>query len=98
LHFLKGELMPEQNPIVEAEPSGAGRISPFSPSALRSGSILVGRFRWVICGLLFLGVTKNYMDRQVLGVLKGPLQHEFGWNDIDYGIWCSRFRRRTRWE
>jgi ACS family hexuronate transporter-like MFS transporter len=32
-----------------------------------------------------LGVTKNYMDRQVLGVLKGPLQQEFGWNDIDYG-------------
>jgi hypothetical protein len=25
------------------------------------------------------------MDRQVLGVLKGPLQQEFGWNDIDYG-------------
>src|ERR1700730_9273582 len=25
------------------------------------------------------------MDRQVLGVLKGPLQHEFGWNEIDYG-------------
>jgi len=25
------------------------------------------------------------MDRQVLGVLKGPLQHELGWNDVDYG-------------
>src|SRR5229473_1748251 len=25
------------------------------------------------------------MDRQALGVLKGPLQHEFGWNEIDYG-------------
>jgi ACS family hexuronate transporter-like MFS transporter len=46
---------------------------------------LAGRFRWVICGLLLLGVTKNYMDRQVLGVLKLPLQHEFGWNEIDYG-------------
>jgi ACS family hexuronate transporter-like MFS transporter len=34
---------------------------------------------------LFLGVTKNYMDRQVPGVLKGPLQQEFGWTDIDYG-------------
>src|ERR1700682_5563011 len=44
----------------------------------------VGRFRWVICALLFLGVTKNYMDRQVLGVLKTPLQHDFGWNEIDY--------------
>jgi MFS transporter, ACS family, hexuronate transporter len=50
-----------------------------------SNGVLAGRFRWVICALLFLGVTKNYMDRQVLGVLKGPLQHEFGWSEIDYG-------------
>jgi ACS family hexuronate transporter-like MFS transporter len=47
--------------------------------------MFAGRFRWVICGLLFLGVTKNYMDRQVLGVLKIPLQLQFGWNEIDYG-------------
>jgi MFS transporter, ACS family, aldohexuronate transporter len=45
---------------------------------------VVGRFRWVICALLFLGVTKNYMDRQVLGVLKTSLQHDLGWNEIDY--------------
>ena len=44
----------------------------------------VGYFRWVICSLLLLGVTKNYMDRQVLGVLKTTLQHNFGWNDIDF--------------
>jgi ACS family hexuronate transporter-like MFS transporter len=44
-----------------------------------------GYFRWVICTLLLLGVTKNYMDRQVLGVLKTTLQHNFGWNEIDYG-------------
>jgi MFS transporter, ACS family, hexuronate transporter len=51
----------------------------------RDAGVFAGRFRWVICGLLLLGVTKNYMDRQVLGVLKGPLQHDLGWNDIDYG-------------
>jgi MFS transporter, ACS family, hexuronate transporter len=77
--------MPDQNPISEAGSSVAGRPSAYSPSGLRSVGTFAGRFRWVICGLLFLGVTKNYMDRQVLGVLKGPLQHEFGWNDIDYG-------------
>src|SRR5882672_1017725 len=77
--------MPDQNPIVEAGPSGVEAVSAFSPSASRSSGILAGRSRWVICGLLFLGVTKNYMDRQVLGVLKIPLQHEFGWNDIHYG-------------
>src|SRR5437868_7688029 len=41
--------------------------------------------RWMICTLLLLGVTKNYMDRQVLGVLKTTLQHDLGWNEIDYG-------------
>jgi MFS transporter, ACS family, hexuronate transporter len=43
-----------------------------------------GNFRWVICALLFFGITKNYMDRQVLGVLKTTLQHDLGWNEIDY--------------
>ena len=47
--------------------------------------IEIGRFRWVICALLLLGTTKNYMDRQVLGVLKDTLQHDLGWNEIDYG-------------
>src|SRR5438105_13576315 len=41
--------------------------------------------RWMICTLLLLGTTKNYMDRQVLGVLKSTLQHDLGWNEIDYG-------------
>jgi MFS transporter, ACS family, hexuronate transporter len=44
----------------------------------------IGNFRWVICALLFFGVTKNYMDRNVLGVLNVTLQHQLGWNEIDY--------------
>lgn len=75
----------DENTIVEGGESG--RSSPVAEraSVLRKAGAFAGRFRWVICGLLFLGVTKNYMDRQVLGVLKGPLQHELGWNDVDYG-------------
>ena len=45
----------------------------------------VGRFRWTICGLLFLAATINYVDRQVIGILKPTLQTEFGWTEIDYG-------------
>ena len=48
-------------------------------------SSTVGNFRWVICAVLLLGVTKNYMDRQVIAVLKGTLQHDLGWSEIDYG-------------
>jgi len=44
----------------------------------------VGRFRWTICGLLFLAATINYVDRQVIGILKPTLQAEFGWSEIDY--------------
>src|SRR6266849_10274368 len=77
--------MREEIPIAGAAPGRTDGISAKTLAASRSGDILAGRFRWVICGLLFLGVTKNYMDRQVLGVLKIPLQHEFGWNDIAYG-------------
>jgi len=44
----------------------------------------VGSFRWVICGLLFLAATLNYVDRQVIGFLKPTLQHEFGWSEMDY--------------
>ena len=77
--------MPDQNPIIAAESTVTEPASAYLLSVSRRGGMFAGRFRWVICGLLFLGVTKNYMDRQVLGVLKGPLQREFGWNDIDYG-------------
>jgi ACS family hexuronate transporter-like MFS transporter len=52
------------------------------PQVVSSSS--VGYFRWVICALLLFGTTKNYMDRQVLGVLKTTLQHDLGWNEIDY--------------
>jgi ACS family hexuronate transporter-like MFS transporter len=45
----------------------------------------VGRFRWTICGLLFLAATINYVDRQVIGILKPTLQAQFGWSEIDYG-------------
>jgi ACS family hexuronate transporter-like MFS transporter len=54
-------------------------------SALPNVPSRLGYFRWVICGLLLLGTTKNYMDRNVLGVLRVTLQHELGWNEIDYG-------------
>jgi ACS family hexuronate transporter-like MFS transporter len=71
--------------IAEAASSEHRGPAAGSVAQVKNPGMLAGRFRWVICGLLLLGVTKNYMDRQVLGVLKGPLQHEFGWNEIDYG-------------
>src|SRR4030095_10042645 len=44
-----------------------------------------GHYRWIVCGLLFLATTINYIDRQVIGILKPLLQTQFGWSEIDYG-------------
>ncbi len=67
-----------------AAPHSSGSPNPNTSEVPSNASFHVGRFRWVICTLLLVGVTKNYMDRQVLGVLKTTLQHDLGWNEIDY--------------
>jgi ACS family hexuronate transporter-like MFS transporter len=55
----------------------------------------MSNFRWVICGLLFLATTVNYMDRQVLSLTwKDFISPEFHWTDNDYGTitgWFSIF-------
>lgn len=44
----------------------------------------ISHLRWYICALLFFAATINYLDRQVIGILKPTLQEEFGWTEIDY--------------
>src|SRR5437660_12178473 len=51
-----------------------------------------GYFRWVICALLLFGTTKNYMDRNVLGVLNVTLQHELGWSQLQYSYLVDAFQ------
>lgn len=41
----------------------------------------IGYYRWHICALLFFAATINYIDRQVIGILKPTLTQEFGWTD-----------------
>jgi len=40
--------------------------------------------RWSICALLFFAATINYMDRQVIALLKPTLQSQLGWSEIGY--------------
>jgi ACS family hexuronate transporter-like MFS transporter len=44
----------------------------------------LGKYRWTICALLFFATTVNYLDRQVLSLLKADLEIEFNWSDTDY--------------
>lgn len=45
----------------------------------------IGKYRWQIVALLFFATTINYLDRQVIGLLKPTLEKEFNWTESDYG-------------
>ncbi len=52
----------------------------------------IGNFRWTICALLFFSTAINYMDRQILGILKPTLSHDLHWNEHDYANIVTAFQ------
>lgn len=45
----------------------------------------IGNYRWRICALVFFATTINYLDRQVISLLKDDyLEPIFGWSESDY--------------
>jgi len=88
--------MDDVKEIVEGfeEPKSKSEVSPPDESAttatgsavaaVEAPGVRVGNFRWVICALLFFAATVNYIDRQVIGILKPTLATEFGWTELDY--------------
>ena len=48
--------------------------------------------RWWVCGLLFTATAINYIDRQVIGILKPTLQGEFGFDERDYAAIVFSFQ------
>lgn len=51
-----------------------------------------GNYRWVICALLFFATTVNYVDRQILALIKSDLDRELQWSNEDYGRVNSAFQ------
>lgn len=49
-------------------------------------------YRWVICALLFFGTTINYVDRQILSLVKEFLDQQFRWSKADFGLVNSMFQ------
>jgi len=45
----------------------------------------VGRYRWFICLLLFFATTVNYVDRQILSLLKPILDEQLKWSNSEFG-------------
>lgn len=52
----------------------------------------IGKYRWTVCALLFFATTVNYLDRQVLSLLKTTLESEFNWTNSDYANIASVFQ------
>lgn len=55
-----------------------------SPTVTGAAVERAGRYRWVIVALLFAATAINYIDRQMIGVLKPTLTAEFGWSESDF--------------
>lgn len=48
--------------------------------------------RWLVLALVFAAAILNYLDRQIIAILKPVLSAEFGWNDRDYAHIVSVFQ------
>ena len=44
----------------------------------------IGHYRWTICSLVFFATTINYLDRQVISLLKPFLEEQFQWSETNY--------------
>ena len=51
-----------------------------------------GNYRWRIVALLFFATTVNYIDRQVIGILKPYISEDLGWSEADYGYIVTAFQ------
>ena len=60
--------------------------APVTPSAPAS------HYRWVVCALLFFATTINYIDRQILAIIKPILDEQLQWTNEQYGLTVSLFQ------
>jgi ACS family hexuronate transporter-like MFS transporter len=60
--------------------------------AFNETSEKIGKYRWTICTLVFFATTVNYLDRQVIGILKPVLETDIGIGEAEYGYIVSAFQ------
>jgi len=53
---------------------------------------IIGNYRWAILALFFFGTTINYIDRQIIGILKPFIAHDLGWTEAGYGLIITAFQ------
>src|SRR5215204_23539 len=83
--ILESQKQQDDGEFLPAPEESGGSTTGATIAAVGDPTARVGHYRWMICALLFFAATVNYIDRQVLGILKPTLQAEFGWTEIAYG-------------
>jgi len=52
----------------------------------------IGKYRWTVCALIFFATTINYLDRQVIGILKPLLESDLSIGEAEYGYIVTCFQ------
>jgi ACS family hexuronate transporter-like MFS transporter len=71
----------------EAQSGSPPETSPGSSPGVRLGPV-----RWTVCAMLFVATSINYMDRQVIAILKPTLEHSIGMTEVGYGYIVDAFQ------
>jgi ACS family hexuronate transporter-like MFS transporter len=81
--------------MIEAGKGPDARVSRIEDAAEQESGFSdtpIGRVRWTICAMLFFATSINYMDRQVIALLKPTLAHTIGLTEINYGYIVDAFQ------
>jgi ACS family hexuronate transporter-like MFS transporter len=78
------------NPVCASMPEPL--TSPSTSATFTAPAGPVGNYRWIICALLFFATTVNYIDRQILSLIKEILDVKIGWTNEQFGVVNSAFQ------
>ena len=84
--------MPSREDGRESHRASPGQPPSVEPARAGAEVTAIGNYRWLVCALLFFATTVNYVDRQILSLLKPILDHEFGWTNQDFGMINAAFQ------
>jgi ACS family hexuronate transporter-like MFS transporter len=92
--IVKATALPKSEAEVAPPQSAGASATGATVAAFESTGTRIGRYRWVICAMLFFATTINYIDRQVLGILATDetFKHTIGWNEAEYGYVNTAFQ------
>ncbi len=79
---------PEKQTTLDQGRAGTAPVSG-SPKGIAP---IITQYRWLICTLLFLATTINYIDRQILSLVKPILDQELHWTNTQFGLVNSAFQ------